>query len=63
MSDPVSREKTSDDYRRFLGDVLAALGWDQPEAIEIKTEAHALAEIRRLRTVDVEHSRKPSTTK
>jgi hypothetical protein len=38
-----------DDDRRFLGEVLAALGWDQPDATAFKTEAHALAEIRRLR--------------
>jgi hypothetical protein len=38
-----------DDDRRFLGEVLAALGWDQPDATKFKTEAHALAEIRRLR--------------
>jgi hypothetical protein len=42
-------EKTRGDDRRFLGDVLAALGWDQPCAVDVKTEAQVLAEIRRLR--------------
>jgi hypothetical protein len=60
-------ETAGDDYRWFLSDVLAALGWDQPSARDVKTEAHVLAEIRRLRNeagenddgnrplIDIEH--------
>jgi hypothetical protein len=39
----------SEDHRRFLAEVLAALGWDTPDAADYKTEDDVLAEIGRLR--------------
>jgi hypothetical protein len=38
-----------DRHRKFFIRLLATLGWDQPDAIKLKTKSDILAEIRRLR--------------
>ena len=38
-----------DGCRHFMEELLAALGWSNPRAVNVKTEADVLCEVRRLR--------------